>query len=257
MTTAVLTTKYVQEVQRLRQKYAALPAATQRLDGILRNIMRLAHGKLPQQLPNLILPETVLVEWALTQPQSTFTQTATEFQQLDRCLENYRGFLQDQFGFWGQITQAAAAAIARLPGKRYLEVMAGNGYLSAGLRQFNQQVYATDDLGWVAENETGNQQLTAIEKLDALAAYRKYRHQIDYVVMVWSPDGVPVDWQLLQLMRQDTPRIPLLCVGERNGCTNSAIFWQHAHLQQNPQITRLQHYFPPLDLVAEQIFWID
>ncbi|QEA53740.1 SAM-dependent methyltransferase [Loigolactobacillus coryniformis] len=252
----VSSSKYVQEVEILRQRFATLPAATQRLDGIHRNIMRLAQGKLPQRLPNLILPEAVLVEWALAQPQQDFTQSAAEFQRLDRCLQDYRGFLQDEFGFWGQITQAAAAAIARLPGKRYLEVMAGNGYLSYGLRQFKQQVYATDSLGWVAENETGKQQLTPIEQLDALAAYRKYRYQIDYVLMVWSPDGVPIDWQLLQLMRQDTPQIPLLCIGERNGCTNSAAFWQHAYFQQNEQVATLNSYFPTLDLVQEQLFWI-
>ncbi|MFD1317390.1 SAM-dependent methyltransferase [Loigolactobacillus zhaoyuanensis] len=252
----VMATKYMQEVRWLRQRYATLPAVTQRLDGILRNVMRLAQHKLPRELPNLILPETVLIEWSLAQPQQDFNQAAAEFQRLDRCLQNYRGFLQDQFGFWGQITQAVAASIARLPGNRYLEVMAGNGYLSYGLRQFKQQVYATDSLGWVAENETGKQQLTSVEKLDALAAYRKYRHEIDYVVMVWSPDGVPIDWQLLQLMRQDTPQIPLLCIGERNGCTNSSQFWQQADYQQNAQVATLNRNFPPLDLVAEQLFWI-
>jgi len=253
----VMTTAYVQDVQQLRRQYAALPAVAQRLDGILRNIYRLSQNKLPQPLPNLILPETILFEWTLQQPQQDFSQAAVEFQRLDRCLQNYRGFLQDQFGFWGQITPAVAAGIARLPGKRYLEVMAGNGYLSYGLRQFNQQVYATDSLGWVVENETGKQLLTPVEKLDALAAYRKYRQQIDYVVMVWSPDGVPIDWQLLQLMRQDTPQIPLLCIGERNGCTNSTEFWQQAHYQHSAQVTALNQCFPPLDLVHEQLFWIN
>lgn len=252
--------KYVQEILQLRRDFVGFTPATQRLDGILRNIIRLQRHQLPHQLPDLILAPTQFYQWALprlAQLALTPNQLSAQFMRLDRCLQNYRQFLQTYFGFWGQITQEVAAGFARLPGKHYLEVMAGNGYLSYGLRRLHQQVYTTDSLSWTGENQTGRQPWTTVAPLDACKAYHKYRDDIDYVVMVWSPDGVPVDWQLLQLMRQDQRQIPLLCVGERNGCTNSKQFWQAAHFVNNPEIQRLNQCFSPLDLVREQVFWIE
>lgn len=251
---------YVQEVLQLRRNFAGFTPATQRLDGILRNIDRLQRQQLPHELPNLILAPATFYQWALPRLSElalNAAQLSAQFMRLDRCLQNYRQFLQTYFGFWGQITQAVAAGFARLPGKRYLEVMAGNGYLSYGLRRLHQQVYTTDSLTWTAENQTGRKLWTPVVPLDACQAYRKYRQNIDYVVMVWSPDGVPVDWQLLQLVRQDSLKIPLLCVGEKDGCTNSPQFWQAAHFNDNSEIRQLNQFFPPLDLVREQVFWID
>ncbi|ANK62903.1 hypothetical protein [Loigolactobacillus backii] len=256
---ALPTTEYVASLHKFRQLFADYPSVSQQIDGMLRNIWLLRHDRLPHELTYLGIPEGFFIQvypefiqkrrWTL----SALSQQITE---LDQLFGAYRDYLEVHFGMWSHTSQEFVADLARLPGRRYLEVMAGNGYISAGLRHLGQTVFATDTLGWVHENETGRHLVTEVEALDACAAYKKYVSQIDYVIMSWSPDGVPIDWQLLQLMRQTKPQLPLLCIGEKNGCTNSPIFWQTANFKTDALVSKLNRHLPQLDLVKEALFWV-
>lgn len=252
----MVATNYLQQVQTLRQRFATIPAVCQQLDGILRNCYRLQQGQLPLPVPDLtVAPTLLLTLWQQdpTQAPTALTQTAD---QLARVLGDYREYLASRFGIWAHTTPAMIADLARLPGKRYLEIMAGNGYISAGLRHLGQQVMATDTLEWVAENETGRQLVTKVTAMDALTAVQTYGQTVDYIIMSWSPDGVPIDWQVLQLIRRHCPQVPLLCIGEKNGCTGSTAFWQGAHYHHGQAVQRLNQHFVPFDLVQEQLFWV-
>ncbi|KRK40334.1 hypothetical protein [Loigolactobacillus bifermentans] len=247
---------YLQQVQTLRRQLSSLPAVWQQLDAILRNDHRLKQGQLPLAVPELTVAPTLfldLFQLDPTQPETALAHTVT---QLTQVLDDYREYLASTYGIWSHTTPALIADLARLPGKRYLEIMAGNGYISAGLRHLGQMVIATDTLEWVAENETGRQLVTAVQAMDALTAVRTYGATVDYIVMSWSPDGVPIDWQVLQLIRQCCPQVPLLCIGEKDGCTGSSAFWQGAHYRQDRQVQQLNRHFAPFDLVQEQVFWV-
>ncbi|WP_125981609.1 class I SAM-dependent methyltransferase [Loigolactobacillus iwatensis] len=251
--------KYIEDLHKYRQVFAAYPSVNQQIDGILRNIWLLKHDRLPHELAYLGVPENFFVQVYpefIQKRQWTLSELGQQITELDRLLCAYRDYLEIHFGMWSHTTQEFVADLARLPGRRYLEVMAGNGYISAGLRHLGQTVFATDTLDWVHENETGRHLVTEVEALDACTAYKKYVSQIDYVIMSWSPDGVPIDWQLLQLMRQTKPQLPLFCIGERNGCTNSTIFWQNANFKTNVQVSKLNRHLPRLDLVKEALFLV-
>ena len=134
--------------------------------------------------------------------------------------------------------------------------MAGNGYISSGLRNLRpaQTIFATDSTDWTKENETGKHPVTTIEPLDALAAIKKYGSQVDYVIMSWSPDKLEIDWEVLQLLRKDYPEVKLLVIGEKNGATDSAKFWQTAHLTQDDELKKVNEQLHSFDLIDEQIY---
>ena len=97
-------------------------------------------------------------------------------QNLDRLLRNYRDYLEATYGMWSYVNAPYIKALSEyLHGRPTLEIMAGNGYISSGLRNLRpaQTIFATDSTDWTKENETGKHPVTTIEPLDALAAIEK------------------------------------------------------------------------------------
>lgn len=158
---------------------------------------------------------------------------------------------------WSYVNAPFAKALSEyLDGKPVLEIMAGNGYISKGLRNNNssQKIYTTDSQAWVNENETGKHPVTEIEKLDAIAAIKKYGDQVDYVIMSWAPDKQETDWEVLQLLRQDYPDVKLLVIGEKDGATDSKKFWQNAQLSQDEKLQKVNRQLHSFDLIDEQVY---
>lgn len=87
-----------------------------------------------------------------------------------------------------------------------------------------------------------------------MAAIKKYGSQVDYVIMSWSPDKLEIDWEVLQLLRKDYPEVKLLVIGEKNGATDSAKFWQNAHLTQDDELKKVNEQLHSFDLIDEQIY---
>lgn len=56
-------------------------------------------------------------------------------------------------------------------------------------------------------------------------AFHKYQDQVGVVVMSWSPDGLPLDWELLQAMRAAHTTVDFVVIGEPHGATGSTEFW--------------------------------
>ena len=71
--------------------------------------------------------------------------------------------------------------------------------------------------------------------------------------MAWAPDSGDVDWQVLQFLRQNHFHGNLIVIGEQNGATNSAKFWQNARLQLVDQLNR---HHRPFDFINDQVWLV-
>lgn len=222
---------------------------------------------MPQPLPKLLLPDniqdTIFKKVNEQFPQGDprgdklWNKYSEALPKLDKALRNYRDYLEETYGMWSYVNAPFAKALSDyLGGAPTLEIMAGNGYISKGLRNNNatQKIYTTDSQAWVKENETGKHPVTKIEKLDALEAIKKYGDEVEYVIMSWAPDKGEIDWDVLQLLRSTYPEVKLLVIGEKDGATNSKKFWQEAQLSQDDELQKVNANLHSFDLIDEQIY---
>ncbi|WP_255552509.1 SAM-dependent methyltransferase [Lactobacillus sp. Sy-1] len=238
------------------------------INNILISDRLLNAGNLPQDMPYLLLPDNIQdTIFAAVNSQfpadskdgdRLWNQYSEALPKLDKLLRSYRDYLENEYGMWAYISAPFTKAIADFVGNdMVLEVMAGNGYISKGLRNNNVNVNVTDSLAWVNENETGKHLVTEVEKLDALAAFHKYEDTVDTIIMCWSPDGVPVDWELLQAIRQSPRKIRLIVIGEKDGATNSKEFWQNAKFVDLEAAKQLNLHHQPFDLIKDQLYIVE
>lgn len=259
--------KYIQELTNYRDLFDPFPEVKFLINNALESDRLLKNGLLPQPLPNLLLPddiqdqvfEYVNKNYPKDDPKgdALWNKYSNALPKLDKALRNFRDYLEDTYGMWSYVNAPFAKALSEyLDGKPVLEIMAGNGYISKGLRNNNssQKIYTTDSQAWVNENETGKHPVTDIEKLDAIEAIKKYGDQVDYVIMSWAPDKQETDWEVLQLLRQDYPDVKLLVIGEKDGATDSKEFWQNAQLSQDENLQKVNRQLHSFDLIDEQIY---
>lgn len=260
---------YISELMHDRELFDDFPEIKYLVNNALESDRLLKNGLLPQPLPTLLLPDdiqdTIFKQVNEQYPKGDprgdqlWNKYSEALPKLDRALRNFRDYLEDTYGIWSYVNAPFAKALADyLNGAPVLEIMAGNGYISKGLRNnnSNQQIYTTDSQAWVQENETGKHPVTKIEKLDASDAIKKYGEQVDYVIMSWAPDKGESDWEVLQLLRQDYPDIKFLVIGEKDGATNSKKFWQEAQLSQDAALQKVNQQLHSFDLIDEQIYLV-
>ncbi len=266
---AVHQAPYISELMHDRALFDDFPEIKYLINNALESDRLLKNGLLPQPLPTLLLPDdiqdTIFKQVNQQYPKGDprgdqlWNKYSAALPKLDRALRNFRDYLEDTYGMWSYVNAPFAKALADyLNGAPVLEIMAGNGYISKGLRNnnANQQIYTTDSQAWVKENETGKHPVTKIEKLDAVSAIKKYGDQVDYVIMSWAPDKGETDWEVLQLLRQDYPDIKFLVIGEKDGATNSKKFWQEAQLSQDEDLQKVNQQLHSFDLIDEQIYLV-
>lgn len=260
---------YISELMHDRDLFDDFPEIKYLVNNALESDRLLKNGLLPQPLPTLLLPDdiqdTIFKQVNEQYPKGDprgdrlWNKYSEALPKLDRALRNFRDYLEDTYGMWSYVNAPFAKALSDyLNGAPVLEIMAGNGYISKGLRNnnANQQIYTTDSQAWVQENETGKHPVTKIEKLDAISAIKKYGEQVDYVIMSWAPDKGESDWEVLQLLRQDYPDIKFLVIGEKDGATNSKKFWQAAQLSQDADLQKVNQQLHSFDLIDEQIYLV-
>lgn len=260
---------YISELMHDRDLFDDFPEVKYLINNALESDRLLKNGLLPQPLPTLLLPDdiqdTIFKRVNQQYPQGDprgdrlWNKYSAALPKLDKALRNFRDYLEDTYGMWSYVNAPFAKALADyLNGAPVLEIMAGNGYISKGLRNnnANQKIYTTDSQAWTKENETGKHPVTTIEKLDALSAIKKYGNQVDYVIMSWAPDKGEVDWDVLQLLRRDYPNVKFLVIGEKDGATNSKKFWQEAQLSQDEALQKVNQQLHSFDLIDEQIYLV-
>lgn len=263
------TPSYIQEMTHYRDVFKNDPQILVLINNVLESDRLLAAGLAPQPLPVLEVPDhfqddlftRINATYAMNDPKgdAEWTQLSAALPKVDQLLRNFRDYIEDKYGMWAYINAPLIKDLADFTaGAPVLEVMAGNGYISKGLRRLNpsQTVYTTDSKAWTQEqdNQTGRQPVTPIEGLDALTAFQKYAAEIRYVIMAWSPDKLTIDWELLQAIRASGQDIPLICIGEQYGATGSKQFWDHADYQTGAAIEQLNRHFRTFDLIHDQVY---
>ena len=151
-------------------------------------LQRLAVHKLPQkQLPNLSFTEKQILKNPSLMP-------------LDDLLSNFRQWLITQFGVWYLPNLKWLADLNHfIAGRRVLEIMAGNGLITYGLRALgNELVTATDTFQWQEQDIEIADPWTQIIPLDAEIALQNISY--DVVIMSWAPDTEQTDEQLILLV---------------------------------------------------------
>lgn len=180
---------------------------------------------------------------------------AKDLRVADALLRNFRQYCAYHFGMWAAVNQSLFATWTQLFGSlRYLEVAAGNGYVSAGLQACGNQVITTDPLAWTKENATGRKPLVPVAPYTATAALWRFGDQVDAVVMAWSPDKDPNDAHFLQVLRRHYPKLLFFVIGERNGATNSRLFWSQARFVADRRLLALNRALPQYDAINERIY---
>ncbi|MEN3249905.1 SAM-dependent methyltransferase [Fructilactobacillus sanfranciscensis] len=258
---------YIQSLNQFRDEFNDYPEINFLLNHALMADHLLSLKQLPQDLPNLQLPDDIQdqiyqkinqkYDFGNPEGDAEWDKLSNDLPKLDQQLRGFRDYLEEQYGMWAYISSSFTNQLAKfLDGKPTLEIMAGNGYISKGLKDHRANIITTDSLEWQKENETGKHQLVPIEKLSALDAYHKYKDQVDYIIMCWSPDGVPIDNELLEAIRKDGNPVQLIVIGEKNGATNSKTFWQNAEFVKNTGIDTLNQYYPHFDLIHDQVYLV-
>ncbi|MFC6182251.1 SAM-dependent methyltransferase [Lactiplantibacillus daowaiensis] len=264
-------TPYIVQMQAYRELFQHDPQILILINHVLEADRLMAAGLAPQPLPVLQVPDDfqdqlfkrINAQYAMDDPKgdAEWNQLSAALPAVDQHLRDFRDYIEDQYGMWAYISAPFLKDLADFVGNGpVLEVMAGNGYISKGLKRLHpsQTVITTDSKAWTKEkdNQTGKQPVTSIEGLDAVSAFEKYAADIDYVIMAWSPDKLAIDWDLLQAMRASDHQVPLICIGEKYGATGSKAFWDHADYQAGPAIEQLNAHYRPFDLIHDQVYVI-
>ncbi|RRK10069.1 SAM-dependent methyltransferase [Lactiplantibacillus garii] len=265
------TPSYIEQLTHYRELFKNDPKILVMINNVLESDRLLAAGLPPQQLPVLQVPDNFQDElfarinqtYAIGDPagDAEWDQLSAALPKVDQLLRDFRDYVEEQYGMWAYISAPFLKDLADFVGTApVLEVMAGNGYVSKGLKRLHprQTVITTDSKAWTHEtdNQTGRQPVTTIEQLDAVSAFQKYADQVKFVIMAWSPDKLTIDWDLLQAIRASTYDVPLICIGEKYGATGSKQFWDHANYQTDAAVERLNRHFRPFDLIHDQVYVI-
>lgn len=97
-----------------------------------------------------------------------------------------------------------------LKDKKCIELMAGSGILSYGLKSLGIDVIATDDESY---GDYFYNKWTNIEKIDALDAIRKYIKERPYIILSWPEMGSKA-YEILMLMRELNKDAKMIYIGE-------------------------------------------
>lgn len=263
---------YIAQLNHYRELFKDDPQVLILINNALEADRLMAAGLAPQPLPLLQVPDDfqnqlfarINAKYALHDPagDAEWETLSAALPKIDQLLRDFRDYIEDQYGMWAYINAPFLKDLADFVGNEpVLEVMAGNGYISKGLSRLhpNQTIITTDSKAWTKEkdNQTGKQPVTAIEALDAVSAFEKYADQIKFVIMAWSPDKLPLDWELLQAMRASAQQIPLICIGEKYGATGSKQFWDAAHYREDAAVDALNNHYRPFDLIHDQVYVVD
>ncbi|APX72801.1 hypothetical protein M5C72_06770 [Companilactobacillus allii] len=198
---------------------------------------------------------TYYMEHNISLDEIEFQSMSADLNNFDHDLGEFRTYLQTRFGYWATITKDFMKVWSDSFGDaKYLEVMAGNGYISKELQELGKTSICTDNKSWAKQSKTGHDSLIDVERLDALSAIDKYHDQVDYVILAWSPDRDEVDCDILKKIREYG--LMLIVIGEKYGATNSKKFWDNAEFVDYEAIDELNKIYSRYDLVHDEVYLV-
>lgn len=261
---------YLSELLPYLDRYQNIPTIKHLIEQAVTTINDLNNGILPSTLPTMEIPESVVAEleqYVLKAYPNDATkgnnlwQTLTEpLEDVDFMLRHLRDALIEFFSMYAYVSNTFIQDLsAYTNGLPVLEIMAGHGYISAGLRAVApaQTIIATDNEDWRTQPDpTTARPVTDVENLDAIAALDTYGENVATVIMSWAPDTTDADWQVLQYIRDNRYcfDFELLVIGEKDGATDSDVFWQEATLHE---VTELNDNHTSFDLIDERVYVVE
>ncbi|CAM4241974.1 SAM-dependent methyltransferase [Weissella hellenica] len=257
---------YLSELLSYQTIFKSIKSINQLITTVSQVIKDINQGFLPQQLPVLEVTDTMISDVQKfilnkfpTQPakgNALWGKMSEDLEAVDFLVRHLRDALIEYFSMYGYVSTPFIQDLSTyLAGEPVLELMAGHGYLSAGLRACNptQTIIATDNQLWRDQPDiTLYQPVTTVENMTGLAALEKYGEQVGVIITSWAPDTSTADWELLQVIRKNYSAKKLLVIGEYQGATNSKVFWQQAKLK--PVLATHHHTF---DLIDEQVYEVE
>lgn len=257
---------YLSELLSYQSLFKEIHSVSALIHQVQQTIQAINSGYLPDQLPQLAVIDAMIADVQRNvlnkfpnQPNkgnALWAQMAESLENVDFLVRHLRDALIEYFSMYGFVSTPFIQDLSDyIAGRPVLELMAGHGYLSAGLRacQPEQTIIATDDQSWRQQPDINlHQPVTAVEKMNALSALATYGNSAAVILMSWAPDTSNDDWQVLQVIREQYSDKKFIVIGEKHGATNSKAFWSEAKLRPV-----LNTHHQSFDLINEQVFEVE
>lgn len=260
---------YLGELLPYLDRYQNIPTMANLMQQAIDTLGQLNAGYLPAALPTMEVPESVIPElqnYVLTQypdnadaGNALWLELTEPLEDIDFLLRHLRDALIEYFSMYGFVSSDFVRDLsAYTDGQPVLELMAGHGYISAGLKAIApaQKIIATDNEDWRTQPDpTSAKPVTDVENMDAIAALDMYGENVSTVIMSWAPDTTDADWQVLQYIRDNQYRFDFdfIVIGEKDGATDSDVFWHEAELEEVPALNAHHQSF---DLIDERVYLV-
>lgn len=260
---------YLGELLPYLDRYQNIPTMANLMQQSIDTLEQLNEGYLPAALPTMEIPESVIPElqnYVLAQypdnadaGNALWLELTEPLEDIDFLLRHLRDALIEYFSMYGFISSDFVRDLsAYTDGQPVLELMAGHGYISAGLKAIApaQKIIATDNEDWRTQPDpTSAKPVTDVENMDAIAALDMYGENVSTVIMSWAPDTTDADWQVLQYIRDNQYRFDFdfIVIGEKDGATDSDVFWHEAELEEVPALNAHHQSF---DLIDERVYLV-
>jgi hypothetical protein len=260
---------YLGELLPYLDRYQKIPTMANLMQQAIDTLEQLNAGYLPAALPTMEVPESVIPElqnYVLAQypdnadaGNALWLELTEPLEDIDFLLRHLRDALIEYFSMYGFVSSDFVRDLsAYTDGQPVLELMAGHGYISAGLKAIApaQKIIATDNEDWRTQPDpTSAKPVTDVENMDAIAALDMYGENVSTVIMSWAPDTTDADWQVLQYIRDNQYRFDFdfIVIGEKDGATDSDVFWHEAELEEVPALNAHHQSF---DLIDERVYLV-
>lgn len=260
---------YLGELLPYLDRYQNIPTMANLMQQAIDTLEQLNAGYLPAALPTMEVPESVIPElqnYVLTQypdnadaGNALWLELTEPLEDIDFLLRHLRDALIEYFSMYGFVSSDFVRDLsAYTDGQPVLELMAGHGYISAGFKAIApaQKIIATDNEDWRTQPDpTSAKPVTDVENMDAIAALDMYGENVSTVIMSWAPDTTDADWQVLQYIRDNQYRFDFdfIVIGEKDGATDSDVFWHEAEVEEVPALNAHHQSF---DLIDERVYLV-
>ena len=261
---------YLGELLPYLDRYQNIPTMANLMQQSIDTLEQLNEGYLPAALPTMEVPESVIPElqnYVLAQypdnadaGNALWLELTEPLEDIDFLLRHLRDALIEYFSMYGFVSSDFVRDLSvYTDGQPVLELMAGHGYISAGLKAIApaQKIIATDNEDWRTQPDpTSAKPVTDVENMDAIAALDMYGENVSTVIMSWAPDTTDADWQVLQYIRDNQYRFDFdfIVIGEKDGATDSDVFWHEAELEEVPALNAHHQSF---DLIDERVYLVN
>lgn len=193
----------------------------------MQNFGVLVDGKLIETLPKQYREHSLFDYYS--QEKDTFAELFTPELNPSKLFASFSGQLVRKLilplmGYTMVTHEFCKALSTYLGNAKVLEIMAGNGILSYGLRQYGTNIIATDIAPWDFPLKPW---IPDIEPIDGIQAIQKYAHMVDYIIVSWPPMNAELTHIILALKQIKDINLKIIYIGEDcGGCTADSAFWE-------------------------------